>query len=108
MARFTSLAPHQAPAPAPRPPRARKIKQAMAFLQQEMGGVPHPAAEMEAAGRTAGFSHSTLRDARVRARITTHKQGKQWVWIPPRARRKPTVGTAETKHTSGKGQQVTD
>lgn len=68
--------------------RERKIKAAMAWLQEAMAGQQKPAAEIEAAGLAAGFTHSTLADARKRLRIRSEKRGNAWWWIPPRTRRK--------------------
>ncbi|HLW01878.1 MAG TPA: hypothetical protein VKT82_24705 [Ktedonobacterales bacterium] len=68
------------------PAKERKIQQAMAFLQGAMAGQARPAAEVEAEARAAGFTHSTLADARRRLSIRSEKRGAAWYWIPPARR----------------------
>ena len=66
----------------------RKIQACMTWLAEAMQGAPQMAADMEAQGRAAGFTHATIQEARERLRIASKRQGKAWVWIPPRPRRK--------------------
>jgi hypothetical protein len=67
--------------------RERKIKQAMAWLQEALkDGLPRPAADLEQQARADGFTHSTLADARRRLSIRSEKRGAAWYWIPPARR----------------------
>ena len=68
--------------------KERKIKACMAFLQAAMAGQARPAAEVEAEARAAGFTHATIQTARERSHISSRRQGKGWVWIPPKATRR--------------------
>jgi hypothetical protein len=60
----------------------------MAFIQGTMQGQPMPAAEIERQAKALGFSHGTLEDAKHRLRVHSERQGKIWVWIPPKTRTK--------------------
>ncbi len=71
--------------------RQRKIKTAMAWLQGAMGNQSRPAAEVEAEARAQGIAHSTLAEARKRLHIASQKRGHQWVWVPPKTRKKQSV-----------------
>ena len=68
--------------------KRRKIRDAMAWLQGAMIAGPRPAAEVEAEAMAAGHTHTTLQTARARLHITSHRQGNQWIWTPPRTRQK--------------------
>lgn len=65
----------------------RKIKAAMAWLQEAMQGQEQAAAVMEAQGISAGHAHSTLAAARRRLHIRSVRRGNAWYWVPPKARR---------------------
>jgi hypothetical protein len=71
--------------------RARKIAEAMAFLRVAMAIGPRPAAEVKAEALAAGHTHTTLATARARLSIRSKRQGNQWVWIPPRGRKRQPV-----------------
>lgn len=72
--------------------RTRKIAEAMAFLRVAMAMGARPAAEVEAEARAAGITHTTLQTARERLHISSKRQGKGWVWVPPKRRKKALAG----------------
>ena len=71
--------------------RERKIKAAMAWLQEAMGGKSQPAAEMITQAQSLGIARTTLTTARHRLSIRTEKRAEGWHWIPPRQRKKQPV-----------------
>jgi hypothetical protein len=71
--------------------RTRKTAEAKAFLLAALNGKPRPAAEVEAEARAAGFTHATIQVARERAHISSKRQGKAWIWTPPKTKRKQSV-----------------
>lgn len=67
--------------------RARKITEVTAWLHAAMqDGKPRGAAEMEAAGRAAGFTHTTLQRGKERLHIVSRRHGPTWVWVPAKRR----------------------
>jgi hypothetical protein len=62
----------------------------MAFLREVFAdGQPHSASEIAAAALVRDFRPTTMHVAKVRLRISSQRAGQQWVWVPPKPRRKP-------------------
>jgi hypothetical protein len=65
----------------------------MAFLREVFAdGQPHAASEIATEALARDFRPTTLHVAKVRLRISSQREGQQWIWVPPRprqARRKP-------------------
>ena len=77
------IAPFARPAATSAPKLPGKIRQAMAFLREQMDGQEHPAADLEAHALEQGIAHSTLAVARQRLHIRSEKRGSVWYWLPP-------------------------
>ena len=71
--------------------RERKIKAAMAWLQEAMAGQERPAAEMIAAAEDSGIARTTLTTARGRLHIRSERRADGWHWIPTRSRKKQPI-----------------
>ncbi len=57
-----------------------KIKQAMAWLREELKDGPRLAKEMDELAQAKGFTVTTLYKARRRAGVSSKRQNGHWVW----------------------------
>lgn len=70
---------------------SHKTRDAVAFLKAELAAGPRPAKEVEALALAAGIAHSTLVDARKRLGVVSQRVGRQWIWQPPKSRKRQPI-----------------